>query len=787
MNAATVKDAYKISDLVKILGVPGKDPKTTLRRQLKECQKETRSDDTGNMADFYLTVCLPAHIQVAIVQFEQENFIKNNSEVATTHPERPKLTSPAALAGAEAARKLKEQETQTIEDAQQRRLQYMALFMELPEALKQSANAKVFILDACKAFLAAGGYEGRMKNGQKCWSTKGVEYFRKAFVTGHIEMPRELLKSLDPRTMHKLSYQSIMGWKREYETCGLYGLVNFSLISNKKGQCSMVETMREFTIAMVIEKPGVSIRAIRKAITVRFKGEYIPNRTTIERFLNNWLDKHKSLYLYLTNPDAWRSKYMLAFGDAAETVTRLNQRWEADSTPADIMCSDGRACIIGIIDVWSRRLKLLVSPTSKSIAIGMLLRRCILDWGMVEEEFRTDNGADYTSFYLERVLDLLNVHHELCPPFTPECKPFIERALGIMSHGILPFLDGYIGHNVAERKAIESRISFAKRLMTRGETVEVKMTSAKLQTILDRWCEAMYHTEPHSGLDGMSPIAKVRSWTEPVKRISDEHALDVLLSPAPSNDGWRVITKKGLSVAFGGAQLRYISADFAGQEGKRVRVLIDGTDLGHASIFQEDNSFLCAAQDPAWLGISSQELASHTKNRQKALLAEQRREHKDMVKRANIGNITEEILRDSEERAAKVSDLPRPATEYTTPALEQAGLAVAERERRTANPALNGIIELPPEVLESEARKAQKVITLTDRNGRPRYFGSQDEIYTWLISQKKKGIADDKELRWLADYEYALDNPNKQPRGLMVDDPYLLKHWDRIAQQAVGQ
>ncbi|MFZ2948936.1 MAG: transposase family protein [Desulfuromonadaceae bacterium] len=782
MSDATVKDAYKISELVEILGVAGKDPKRALRRKLDGLPKETRKDETGNDADFFITVDLPAKIQMAIVAYEIAEHDKHNQDIATAPPERPKLTSPAALAGIEAARKLKEKELQELEDTKQRQQQGLAMFMELPEPLKQSANAKAFILDACKAFLAAKGYEGRTKNGVKCWSTKGVEDFCTAFVTGQIEMPHELAEGLDPRVKRKLTYQSIMGWKRDYETSGLYGLANLSLRSDKKGQTCLSVAMQELTVSMKTEKPGVSVRTICKAMAVRFKGEALPNRSTVGRFLDNWKASHESLYLYLTNPDQWKNRYMFAFGDASENVTRLNQRWEADSTPADIMCSDGRACIIGIIDVWSRRFKMLVSPTSKSVAIGMLLRRCILDWGMVEEEFRTDNGADYTSFYMERVLDFLGADHHLCPPFTPESKPHIERALGLMSHGILPLLDGYIGHSVAERKAIESRKSFAKRLMTRGETVEIKMTSSELQTVLDRWCEAMYHTEIHSSL-GMSPLAKVRSWTEPVKRISNEHALDVLLSPAPSNDGWRVITKKGCEVTFGLAKLWYKAAEFAGHEGERVRVLIDVTDLGHATIFQADGSFLCVATDPTWHGISNAELASHTKQRQKALLTESRRNHKEMVKRTKVDGIAEEILQDREEQAAKFCEFPKQSTEYTTPALEQAALAVDERTRRAANPALNGIIELPPEVLESEAREAQKVVHLEHRR-KQRLFADQYEISEDVRKRMNQGKADEVEIDWLRTYEHYVTT-GKQT-GRFADDPYLLKHWQQ-AEQAVGQ
>lgn len=711
---------------------------------------------------------------------------KKDAETAkrdATPPESLKFTTAAGLVGTEAGRKAKEKELLELADASECKQMCLAMFQELPEKSKKAAQAKFAMLDALENFLKAAGYKGRVKDGKQCWNWKGVQKFCDAFLDGSLSIAAEVAGHFMHKGKRSLVPVSLNNWRKQYEEQGLYGLADH--YASRKGQTSLTVEQQEFCVSMFTEKPGVSVRSICKAMATRFKGVVIPERSTIGRYLDNWKAKNEGLYLSLTNPDAWRSKYMLAFGNASENVTRLNQMWEADSTPADIMTLDGRACIIGIIDVWSRRLKLLVSPTSKSTAIGMLLRRCILDWGMVEEEFRTDNGADYTSFYMERVLEHLNVHHELCPPFTPECKPHIERAFKTFSHGILPFLDGYIGHNVAERKAIEARASFAKRLMTKGETVEVKMSATELQSLCDRWCESMYHTEPHNGLDGLSPLSKVRSWTKPVKRISNEHALDVLLSPAPSNDGWRVITKKGLSVTFGAAQLRYISADFAGHEGERVRVLIDVTDLGHASIFREDGAFLCIAEDPVWNGISSQELAMHAKNRQKALLTEQRREHREMVKRSRIDGIAEEILKDREEQAAKIADLPRPSSKYTTPALEQARLAVVERERRTSIPALSGIIELPPEVLESEAREAEKQQQHDGKRGK--VYGDQYELYEDVLRMKYHGEADAVELAWIKDYEHMLDNPKKAPCGLMVDDPYLLKHWGRISQSEAGQ
>jgi len=704
----------------------------------------------------------------------------NATPAPIAQPERPKLNTPAALAGAEAARKQKAKEIKEQEDASQRKTQGLALFMAMPEKSKQAAQAKQSMLDALESFLKVGGYKGRVKDGKQCWHWGGVGKFCAAFVDGILEIPDEVAKHFYKKGKRSLTSASLTNWRNQYDEQGLYGLGDHYV--SKKGATILTTLQQDFVLSMIYDHPHATPQAVYKGLKARFKGEKLATVHTVRRFMEHWKATNISLYLYITNPDEWRNRHMFAFGDASENVTQLNARWCADSTKADVLCTDGRCCVIGIIDVWSRRLKLLVSPTSKAMAIGALYRRCLIAWG-VPKEFRTDCGSDYTSFYIERVCDALDVYHHLCNEFHPEEKPFIERHLGIFSHAIVELLPGYIGHSVADRKAIEARKSFASRLMTKGETVDVKLTMAELQKVCDQWTESIYHQDPHSGLGGMSPAAKARSWTEPIQRISNKRALDVLLYPAPSNDGWRIVGKKGLEVKFAGVKLYYKAAEFAGHEGERVQVLIDETDLGHASIFQADGSFLCVAEDPHWYGISNKEVANHAKTKQKQVMAEQKREIKQIAKQADTRNIATEILQSREEQAAKIVEFPKSSTEYTTPALEQAGLAVAERERRAANPALDGIMELPPEVLESEAREAQKVVQIEQRRGQ-RVFADQYEISEYVRKRISQGKADEVEAEWLRTYEhYVITGKNT---GRFADDPYLLKHWQQ-AGQAVGQ
>ena len=92
--------------------------------------------------------------------------------------------------------------------------------------------------------------------------------------------------------------------------------------------------------------------------------------------------------------------------------------------------SDGqRHIILGIIDVWSRRVLLHVARTSPSTAVCTALRRAILAWG-VPNVVRCDNGKEFISNHTRAALTNLGIAQETAPPFQPERKPFIKRALG---------------------------------------------------------------------------------------------------------------------------------------------------------------------------------------------------------------------------------------------------------------------------------------------------------------------------------------------------------------------
>lgn len=648
-----------------------------------------------------------------------------------------------------AGRERRKQEEQDACARQRMKELSLARFNQLPEKKQESGNARREILKLAAAFCtAAGKHPGNEK-----W----LRRFADEYNTGRLTVPpsvRGKIQTVSGRTIYR--------WREKYEEGGMYALAD-CYVSNV-GKTLLSKEQQDLAIAMQIQFPGCSTKKVVSALEARGMAA---DPHAVRRFVKRWLEMNASLHLFMTNPDEWKNKHMFAFGSASEAVVRLNQLWEADSTPGDILLEDGRHTVIGMIDVYTRRPRLLVSPTSKATAVAALIRRCIIEWG-VTECLKTDNGQDYVAAHIERILEALEVDHALCPPFTPECKPHIERFFHTFSHGIVELLPGYCGHSVADRKAIEARKSFADRLMKRGGEVEAKLTSMEFQKICDRWVDAIYMHDPHAGLDGKTPAEMVRNWTSPIRVVTDERALDVLLHPAARDGGFRFIGKEGVSVD----NRPYRSPEFAGHEGERVRVLVDETDIGHAYIFSKEGDFICVAENREWQGLSAADLASHAKARQKALLLEQRKEMKELVKKAKAETIPEDILRYREDRIATIAEFPKQTVSHVTPALEEAAKAALERSAKGSGAAPQHI-ELSPEVLEFEARceeeARQKVVSL-EQARRFRDITTPTEVYFTILERIKSGTATPYQLQWKKDYEYWGETAKKV--GLLKADPY---------------
>ncbi len=636
---------------------------TTIRRQLnKKGSPFTYRQGPGGPEKHFIISLLPKKLRLALAS----GHVKKNGT---------KNGSLAAQAGSAAAKQLLTEEAEKKELAQMAKEDGLAAYERLPEKRKAEAKARFSFLLASNEFTAALGIKLRRYAKR---SKKADLQFVDEYNGGRIQLDESVTEVIGETT----SYSTLRRLFTNYDRYGLAGLAN-GYCNPKRGNTSLTTEEQDEVVKTVLKNPRTSVRNIRRALLGRFRRE-VPSDGVIRRFRKRWIKENSEFFLYLTNPDEWKNKRMLAFGSASEHIERLNQLWEADSTPADLMLTDGRHSLIGMIDVYSRRMKFFVSKTSRATSVVALIRLCLIEWG-VPEIIKTDNGKDYISQHVVRVIDGLEIEQQLCTPFQGQEKPHMERGFKTFLHGLVELMPNYIGHNVAERVAIRARRSFADRVMGKGsDPVEVNMSSKELQKFCDQWTHWVYNQDVHGSLNNKTPMDMVRNWRRPISRIHDLRALDMLLMPAPRDGGKRTIRKKGVLV-----EGRYYKAkEFAGKVGEKVFVLLDPADMGTAYIYlindYDEREFLCPAIDPLWTGINLAEFSVRARKYQTKLMREKKKELSKQTRNEGKDLAYQDYVDYRRSQVENIVDFPNPSEEHSTPALDQASLAVASMDELNA-------------------------------------------------------------------------------------------------------
>lgn len=621
----------------------------------------------------------------------------------------------------------------------------VAMSIHIEDKSKARMDAKIAILNAYKTFNGTPNFT----------HSAHLAEFVTTYNKGAIELPngvRDLYPLINTTTVNR--------WQHYWHKNGVGALAG--RYGNRHGD-NLIDRqpeVQQLVLGMLVEFPHIGVGVAYEGLLARFRNRediHLPSRRAIARYLANWKEQHKELFTAVTDPRAWRNRYMPAVGSASADIERLNQRWEMDSTPSDVMLLDGRYAIIGLVDVFSRRGRLYVSKTSRATAIIHLFRDRMLAWG-VPDELKTDNGSDYKSQHVQRATTLLDIHQIFCKHRSPWEKPHIERFFGTFSHSLLELMPGFVGHSVADREKIRGR-----SLFQRDDPLEIRLTRDELQVFCDRWADEFYQHNPHEGLDGTTPYMKAAGWTGQIRRISNERALDILLAEAPDNHGWRTIKKNGISID----GRPYIAPEFGDDDviGIRARVLYDPEDLGIVYVFRENGQFICEAENPEARGINRNVVAAELNARKREAIKKAKAELKGAAAAANVKNIVQEILDHRAEQAAKLATLPAPATEHTTAALE--GAAQAARGPVNDQADVISLEEWNAVGKQLKDRlKAQKVIEIGPRIE----FDSPFERAFWIFEEALKRDLSGEEIAFLRRYR----TETKSWRSL--DDLLKTKH-----------
>lgn len=335
-------------------------------------------------------------------------------------------------------------------------------------------------------------------------------------------------------------------------------------------------------IWQIKNKPWLKATHIYKELQARFDLNFKDG--AVRDFMAKWKGKKHELLCFMTNPDKHKNLYPFSPGSMSEKATHFMHYLEMDSTPADVMCADGkRYTLIVAIDIFSRKAMVRVWPVSNRWGIASLFREVVLKWG-VPEFLIKDNGQDYMSKHITQILAAFAIIAPVLPVFTPEAKPFVESFNKTMSHGILPRLEGYISYHVAGRKDIEAQKTFQRRLMEKGGVIPLGCTHEELQARINQWLDEEYHQETHRGEGmGICPEAKAAQSLVPARRVVDVAALDLVLLPGEP----RILSKKGVKVN----GVTYVNPDMAFSQKCPVIVKEDPKDAAHIWVFETNGVF----------------------------------------------------------------------------------------------------------------------------------------------------------------------------------------------------
>ena len=437
-------------------------------------------------------------------------------------------------------------------------------------------------------------------------------------------LEQTMKNSLEFDALGSVSLKQLYDWYRKYREAKAKGVnVVEAFIDSrgaKRGVKALSDEQKEMAVRYFLRASRPRISEIHRNMCHVY-GDAMPSYDVLNKYWHEWKKANPMLHEFAKSPDSAKNKFLAAYGDASAKAKYRNHYWELDSTPADVICEDGkRYAVLAAIDVHTRRVVFHVSETSSAYSISQLLRKAILKLG-IPENVVIDNGKDYTSNHFESICLNLGINMEIVPPFSGDCKPHVERVFGTLSRELFEQIPGYIGHNVAQREELQARKSFADKVRSiekwreeqrlksdeekkawrdawkikkenLGLELGILMSADELQQWCDRWANNMYEQRVHKGIK-TSPIQKWNEQSVPVKSIPDERMLDMLLGESVT----RRVGKKG--IAYDGCQYAHI--DLVELTGEYVYVMAP-EDLGYILVYDKNMRFVCIAEDLEHMG-----------------------------------------------------------------------------------------------------------------------------------------------------------------------------------------
>ncbi|BBG84599.1 transposase [Aeromonas hydrophila] len=708
---------YTAQALAGLAGMPAYPDGVRKKAEREEWQSRKR--EKGKGAEYHIS-SLPIETR----RYLAERAVAEQGQAVTDH-----------AAGGKAMAKLLAREVPVKPDAGRK-------LLTLGERARQKVDARLLILQAADIFLAPY---------QACQQGEvGRRAFIEAYRARSLSLPASLYDRQKPFSLITLRrWQSALADEGPAALAGNYQRERSSTVEQSP-------ELAQFLTALVTAKPHLANKwgALHELASqyneMNQLGWHIPSQSSLRRWMAKWLSDNRVAFTYATNPDAYNNKYRSAIEEMYPWMAQPNDVWEFDSTPVDAMLVDGRHSIIAVIDVFTRRVRLLVAKTSSSEGICLLLRKTLLAWGTLNDNgvMRTDNGSDYVSQRVMSICALLGMNVSRSNAYSGWEKPHIERFFRTLSHGLIELLPSYIGHCVADRQVIEARKSFAQRLEEKRkpdaekEIFELAMTACELQSLLDNWLDARYHNRKHGSL-GMTPNEKYGHTRYQRRAIPDESALDLLL-----NHIGEATVSKGFIKAGG---LKYTAPELLEHNWKsqRVSVFLDPSDVGRAILYRTgDWNERIEAVNIELLGNGvSPDAFRATKRADAKALAGFRREMRNLAKSFGIDQLHQDVVRHFVSQARDIAQF-----QLNDLTLDNPALAALSGIAAPAEPAQFSAAELAAIEARREEKAARAQVTAGQES---RALKTEYEQAIYLAEKELEKPLAEREKEWLTRYLYS--------------------------------
>ncbi len=723
------KEWFTAQDLAGLVGVPSTDRRVRSKAAVDGWQSRKRAGTKG--LEYHIS-SLPLVTQQALAKQAASDLLQSNE--------------PIVVAAKRVAAQLNAEEESNTKTRQLRKEKSSVLFNSLPEKAQNRANAKLAILQALDVFLVPYCSVNS--------KTEGVKRFVDAYNARQISLPEWVISA-----RARLSAPSLYRWQKKAEQHGISALAGIVRVE-RPHLVEANQRMVQFFTALLTAKPHLEKKPqrLRELALVQAAQEMewnVPSASSIRRWVKKWVVEHSAEFAYVTNPDGYNNEHRPIFQKMYPQYSRPNDVWEFDSTPVDVQLNvDGklrRYSIIAAIDVITRRARLLLAPTSDSEGICLLLRQCLLTWGMLNDDgmARTDNGSDYVSKRTTGIFALLDIRQSRADAYSGWQKPHIERFFGTMSRNLMEVLPGYIGHDVSDRKQIEAARAFCERIGKKNrakaqkEALELALTPAQMEQALSDWLEYYYHHKPHDELDGMTPFQVYQQSGYQPKVITEAHALDLLLNYVGDAS---VIRGR---VSAGGIKYTSHVLMEAQWDKRRVRVFLDPCDVGRATLYPLDSwGEYVEAVNSDLIGreISPAEYRDRRKEQGK-VLREYKRGAKKLQEEFGIDTLAARELAAAKARNQSLTGFPMPELEHGNAAITALASAASVQLKKPGT-------EFTDEQRDALARRrGQERELLRQQEERKAQLLRSEEEQAWHLSRKALiEPLNDKEQAWLELY-----------------------------------